>query len=117
MATLFVISFIYIILALALGMLVSTLVDSQMTALLISGMVFMIPVIMLSGMMFPVENMPVILQWISNIVPARWYIPAMRKIMIEGLDFSYVAKELIIQATMATVLIGISVKRFKNRLQ
>lgn len=105
MAALFVISFIYIILALALGMLVSTLVDSQMTALLISGMVF------------PVENMPVILQWISNIVPARWYIPAMRKIMIEGLDFSYVAKELIILATMATVLIGISVKRFKNRLQ
>ena len=111
------ISFIYIILALALGLLVSTLVDSQMAALLISGMVFMIPVIMLSGMVFPVENMPVVLQWISNIVPARWYIPAMRKLMIEGLGAGDVAMEAGVLAAMAASLIIISVKRFKYRLQ
>lgn len=110
-------SLIYIILTLALGLFVSTIVDTQMAALLVSGMVFIIPVIMLSGMMFPVENMPLPLQWISNIVPARWYIPAMRKIMVEGLGFSYIYKELTILTLMAFVLIIISVKRFKIRLQ
>ncbi len=117
MLALLVISFIYILLSLALGLLVSTLVDSQMAALLISGMVFMMPVIMLSGMMFPIENMPVVLQWVSDIVPARWYIPAMRKIMIEGLGFEYVVTELSVLSVLAVALTFISVKRFKNRLQ
>lgn len=117
MVALAAISLVYIILALALGLFVSTVVDSQMAALLISGMVFIIPVIMLSGMIFPVENMPVVLQWISNIVPARWYIPAMRKIMIEGLGFGYVCKELVVLIVMAVALTAISIKRFKIRLQ
>lgn len=117
MTALLAISLVYILLSLALGLFVSTLVQSQMAALLISGMVFMMPVIMLSGMMFPIENMPVVLQWVSNIVPARWYIPAMRKIMIEGLDFSYVMTEMTVLSAMAIALTIISVKRFKNRLQ
>lgn len=117
LVALVVTSLVYIILALALGLFVSTIVDTQMAALLVSGMVFIIPVIMLSGMMFPIENMPLPLQWISNIVPARWYIPAMRKIMVEGLGFSYIYKELIILTLMASALITISVKRFKIRLQ
>lgn len=110
-------SLVYIMLALALGLFVSTIVDTQMAALLVSGMVFIIPVIMLSGMMFPIENMPLPLQWISNIVPARWYIPAMRKIMVEGLGFNYVYPELIVLSLMALALITVSVKRFKIRLQ
>jgi len=117
MAALLVISLVYILMSLALGLLVSTLVDSQMAALLISGMVFLMPVIMLSGMLFPIENMPVVLQWISNIVPARWYIPAVRKLMVEGLDFSYVATELGVLSLMTLVLTVVAVKRFKNRLQ
>lgn len=117
LAALLLISFVYILLALALGLFVSTLVDSQMAALLISGMVFLMPVIMLSGMMFPIENMPVVLQWVSNIVPARWYIPAMRKLMAEGLDFSYVSNELLILSAMTVLLTVVAVKRFKNRLQ
>ncbi len=88
-----------------------------MAALLVSGMVFIIPVIMLSGMMFPVENMPVLLQWISNIVPAKWYIPAMRKIMIESLGFGAVVTELSVLVLMTSALILISVRRFKIRLQ
>lgn len=117
MTALLTVSFVYIILSLALGLLISTIVSTQMAALLISGMVLMMPIIMLSGMMFPVENMPVALQWVSAAVPARWYIPAMRKIMVEGLGFSYVAYELAILSGMTAVLITLSVKRFKNRLQ
>lgn len=117
MTALFVTSLVYIILSLALGLLVSTLVETQMAALLISGMVFMMPVIMLSGMIFPIENMPVPLQWLSCIVPARWYIPVMRKIMVEGLDFSYILTELSVLSAMAVAFTVISIKRFKNRLQ
>ena len=116
MTALLIISLIYIVLSLALGLFVSTVVDSQIAALLISGMVFMIPVIMLSGMMFPIENMPIALQYIANIVPARWYIPAMRKIMIEGLGFDYVITEFCVLSVMAIVLTIVSIKRFKNRL-
>ena len=105
LAALVVTSLVYIILALALGLFVSTIVDTQMAALLVSGMVF------------PIENMPLPLQWISNIVPARWYIPAMRKIMVEGLGFGYIYPELIVLSLMAIALIAVSVKRFKIRLQ
>lgn len=116
MPALIITSLVYILLSLALGMFVSTLVDTQMAALLVSGMVFLMPVIMLSGLLFPIENMPLVLQWLSNIVPARWYIPAMRKIMIEGLGFRYVAVEFTVLFAMFVLLTTVAVKRFKNRL-
>lgn len=116
MTALLIISFTYIVLSLALGLFVSTIVESQMAALLISGMVFLMPVIMLSGMMFPIENMPEALQWISNIVPARWYIPTMRKLMVEGLGFNYVVNEFAVLGLMTVLLTIIAIKRFKNRL-
>ncbi len=116
MAALILTTLVYILLSLALGLFVSTVVDSQMAALLVSGMVFMMPVIMLSGFLFPIENMPLILQWISNIVPARWYIPAMRKIMIEGLGFQYISRELTILTGMFVFLTFVAIKRFKIRL-
>jgi ABC-2 type transport system permease protein len=85
--------------------------------MLISGMGFMIPVMMLSGMIFPIENMPVLLQWLSNIVPARWYISAVKAIMIEGLGITSVLKEVAIMILMIVVLITISLKKFKIRLE
>lgn len=75
-------SLLYLVLSLALGLFISTMANTQVTAMLISGMVLMLPIIMLSGMLFPVENMPGILQALSCIVPARWYIDAVRKLMI-----------------------------------
>ena len=76
-------SLLYILLALALGLFISTIARTQVVAMLISGMVLILPVIMLSGMVFPIENMPGILQGLSCIIPARWYIQAVRKLMIE----------------------------------
>lgn len=109
-------SLLYVFLALSLGLLVSTVVDTQMAAMLISGMGLMMPIMILSGMMFPIESMPKALQWISSIVPARWYIEAVKKIMIQGVEFRFVAKELIILAAMAIGLMIISLKKFKIRL-
>ena len=108
-------SLIYISLALALGLLISSLVDTQLNALIVSSLLFMFPVIMLSGMIFPVQNMPDVLQWISCIVPARWYVDAMRKLMIERLPLSYVATELTILSGMTLGLLALAVTVFKRK--
>lgn len=109
------ISLVYIILALSIGLLVSTLVSTQLTALIVSAVLFMIPVIMLSGMIFPIENMPVVLQWISGIIPARWYVDAMRKLMIQQLDISDVINDLLILASITVIVLGIALKKFNSR--
>lgn len=111
------VSLIYILLSLSLGLLVSNIAQSQLTALLMSAMVMLMPVIMLSGLLFPVESMPRILQWLSYVVPARWYIAAMRKLMIMGVDFRYVMQETLILAGMTIALLTISLVQFKTRLE
>lgn len=107
-------SVIYIVLALGIGLLVSSIVSTQFQALVVSAIMFMIPVIMLSGMIFPISNMPDILQWISCVVPARWYVSAMRKIMIQELPLSYVTTELSVLCAMTAAMLALSVKFFKR---
>lgn len=109
-----VLSLIYIILSLSIGLLVSTIVNTQLTALIVSAVVFMLPVMMLSGMLFPIDNMPDVLQWISCIIPARWYIEAMRKLMIQQLDMGFVIQEIVILLSMTMVLLTLSVKKFSS---
>lgn len=106
------VSLLYVVLSLSIGLLVSTLVDSQIAALIVSAAIFMLPVIMLSGMIFPIENMPQVLQWISALVPARWYTTAMRKLMIQELPFGYILKEFIILTVMTAMLLILSVRKF-----
>lgn len=110
------ISLVFIFLALSLGLLISTLVDTQMAAILASGMGLMMPTMILSGLVFPIESMPVVLQWISAIVPARWYIEAIRKIMIQGVGIEFVMRELGVLAVMTCLLLVLSLKKFKTRL-
>lgn len=109
-------SLLYIVVGLALGLLISTLAATQVSAMLISGMVLMMPVIWFSGMMFPIENMPIPLQYLSTLLPARWYLAGIKKIMIQGLDITYAWRELIVLAAMATGLIVVSIKKFSNKL-
>ena len=110
------ISLVFIFLALSLGLLISTLVDTQMAAILASGMGLMMPTMILSGLVFPIESMPAVLQWISAIVPARWYIEAIRKIMIQGVGIEFVMREFGILAVMTCFLLVLSLKKFKTRL-
>lgn len=107
-----IVSLLYIVLSLSIGLLVSAMVSSQLTALIVSAVAFMLPVIMFSGMIFPVDNMPVVLQWFSCIIPARWYIEAMRKLMIQQLDIEFVLQEIVILLSMTIVLLVLSVKKF-----
>ncbi len=115
--SLVIVSLLYIFVSLALGLLVSTLTSSQQAAMLISGMALMIPVMLLSGMIFPIENMPLPLQWLSNVIPARWYISAVKTIMIKGLGMSAVLKEASVLLFMSVVLVTASLKKFKVRLE
>ena len=111
------VSTLYILLALSLGLLISNVAQTQLVALLLSAMVLLMPVVMLSGMLFPVESMPTILQWISAIVPPRYYIEAMRKLMIMGVGIGEVAHEVAVLAVMTVVLLAIALKKFKQRLE
>ena len=111
------VSTLYILLALSLGLLISNVAQTQLVALLLSAMVLLMPVVMLSGMLFPVESMPTVLQWISAIVPPRYYIQAMRKLMIMGVGIEDVANEVAVLASMTVVLLAIALKKFNVRLK
>ena len=112
-----VVSIIYILLALSLGLLISNVAQTQLVALLLSAMVLLMPVVMLSGMMFPVESMPQILQWIAAVIPPRYYIDAMRKLMIMGVGIGEVMKEVTILVAMTALLLTIALKKFNVRLE
>lgn len=109
------VTILYVILALALGLLISTIASTQVAALLISGVMFMIPVILLSGMIFPVENMPLVLQWISCVIPARWYISAMRVLMIQRPSVDYVLTEVLVLAGMTLLVLALAIKKFNAK--
>lgn len=110
------VSLIYILVALALGLLISTLVSTQLVAMLLS-VLMIIPTIYFSGMIFPVESMPIAVQKVSMIVPARWYIDATRKLMIQGVETHYVIKDAVVLVVELFVLLTVSLKLFKIRLQ
>ena len=111
------VSTLYILLALSLGLLISNIAQTQLVALLLSAMVLLMPVLMLSGMMFPIESMPKILQWISIVIPPRYYIEAMRKLMIMGVGVSEVMKEIAVLAGFTTFFLILALMKFNTRLE
>jgi ABC-2 type transport system permease protein len=110
------ITIIYILCALSLGLLISTVTNSQLAAMLISLVGLMLPVIILSGYTVPIANMPEILQMISNLSPAKWYIMAIKNVMIKGTGVWGIYKESLVIMMMTLIFILISIKRFKIRL-
>ena len=111
------VSTLYILLALSLGLLISSVAQTQLVALLLSAMVLLMPVVMLSGMLFPVESMPQVLQWLAAVVPPRYYIAAMRKLMIMGVGIGEVTREVAVLAVMTVVLLAVALKKFNVRLE
>jgi len=110
------VSLLFILVSLSIGILISTLVSKQEVAILISGMVLMLPTMLLSGMLFPIESMPKVLQWISCCVPAKWYIDSIKVMMIQGLGIRYCLDAVLILCGFLTVITGLSVFKFKDRL-
>ena len=110
-------SVLFIVCALALGILISTLSNSQQTAMMISLFGLMLPVILLSGFIFPISSMPLPLQVISNIIPAKWFIIIIKAIMLKGSSFALIWKETIIIITMTIIYTVISIRKYKIRLE
>ncbi|MFC2115826.1 ABC transporter permease [Bacteroidota bacterium] len=108
---------LFISVALSLGIFISTLVETQQMAMFLSMMILLLPTILLSGFIFPVENMPEILQWISHIVPAKYFIVIVKSIMLKGTGMAFVWKETLVLVFMMLFFIGNSVRRFKIRLE
>ncbi|RPI44789.1 MAG: ABC transporter permease [Bacteroidetes bacterium] len=110
-------SLLYITVALSLGVLISTVARTQQMAMVFSMLGLMLPTILLSGFIFPIDNMPAILQWLSTIMPARWFIVIIKNIMLKGTGFMFVWKETVILARMTAVFILAAVRRFRIRLE
>ena len=108
---------LYITLALSLGVFISSAASTQQTAMIISMVGLMLPTILLSGFIFPIENMPEILQWVSAIMPARWFIVIIKNIMLKGTGIMFVWKETLILLGMTILFILMAVRRFKTRLE
>lgn len=101
---------------LGLGLLVSVISKTQQTAMLLCGMGLTMPTMLLSGIIFPCESMPVALQVLSDVIPAKWFIIIVKKIMIQGVGLQEIAKELTVLSGMAVFLLWVSVKNVKTRL-
>ena len=110
-------SLLFIFTAPSLGLLISSVVDSQQVAMFISLVGLLMPALVFSGFMFPIENMPAPLQIMSNVVPTKWYYNIVSSIMVKGLGFKYVAKQTLILFVMTIVFLGIAIKKFKVRLE
>mgnify|MGYP002621985974 FL=1 len=110
------VSLIYILLALSLGLLISNVAQTQFVALLVSAMVLLLPTVMLSGMLFPIESMPPVLQWVSAVIPPRYYMSAMRKLMIMGVGIDGVLTEVLVLCGMTALLLFVALKKFNKRL-
>lgn len=109
-------SALFIVCCLSLGLLISNVTATQQTAMLVSMMGMMLPTLLLTGFMFPLENLPSFLRWASNIVPSRYYYLIVKAVMLKGLGIGAVWKETLILSGMTLALLGISLKNFNIRL-
>ena len=109
-------SLLFLITAVSLGLMISTFTKTQQEAQMFSLMALMLPTLLLGGFMFPIESMPLPLQFMSNIVPSKWYFLIVKDVMIKGLGFSQVWKESLVLLGMSVLLLTISFKKFKIRL-
>ena len=110
------VSILFILVSLALGLLISAGTETQQTAMFISLIALFLPTVMLSGFMFPVENMPTPLRIVSNVIPATWYYNIVKSIMIKGLGVSAIWKEILVLTSMLIFFLALAIKKFKIRL-
>ena len=109
-------SILFTFMALALGVLISTKADDQQTAMMVSLAGLLLPTVLLSGFIFPVSSMPAVLQWISNLIPARWFLVIVRSIMLKDSGLLFLWKETLILLVMTIGFIALSIRSFKVRL-
>lgn len=112
--TLLFLSLLFIFVSLSMGLFISSITNKQVTALLLSVVVLMVPSLLISGIIYPIESMPALLQVLSSVIPVRWYVEITRKIMIEGVSISYITMEILALLIMAIVFIFIASKKINK---
>lgn len=112
-----VVSLIFILLGLSIGLFISSLVKTQAEASLACGIGLLFATMILSGMMFPIESMPEFFQWVTDIIPAKWYVIIMRRLMIQGTPFIYCIKEFVIICLMTVAVLFAALAKFNDRLE
>ena len=108
---------LFICLALSLGILISTSTNSQQLAMMISMVVLILPTILLSGFIYPIENMPTVIQWLCALMPPKYFIIILKNVMIKGTGLAYIWKETLILIGFTLFFIAVSAKKFKIRLE
>jgi len=110
-----VVTFVFLLGCLGFGVLLSTLSDSQQVAFLLSVLLTLLPVFILSGFVFPFRNMPAIIQAVSYILPGRYYLSALRAIMVKGVGFGAFADQVLALALFAAATSGLSILRLRRQ--
>jgi ABC-2 type transport system permease protein len=110
-------SILFILTALSLGVFISAVANNQQTAMMVSLAGLLLPTVLLSGFIFPISSMPEILQWISHIIPAKWFLEIVRSIMLKGGGISVLWFQTVILVIITLLFMGLSMKRFNVRLQ
>ncbi len=108
---------LFVLLALSLGILFSTMSNTQMEAMFFSFFALLLPTVLLSGFIYPIEDMPVVLQWVTVFMPARWFIVILKSIMLKGAGILFIWKETLILIGMTLLFLGASIKKFTIRLE
>jgi ABC-2 type transport system permease protein len=108
---------LFILTALALGVFISSAANNQQTAMMVSLAGLLLPTVLLSGFIFPVSSMPLLLQWLSHTIPAKWFLIIVRGIMLKGSEFVFIWKETLILTAITVLFMALSMKKFKVRLQ
>jgi len=110
-------SVLYVLVSLAFGILISARTSSQRIAMMGVFLTTLLPNILLSGFIFPLESMPAVLQWLSFVIPGRWFVAIARGIMLKGIGLEYLWRETLYIAGLATVLLVASIRSFHERLE
>jgi len=110
------VTLLFIVQALSLGVFISTVSQTQQVAMLLSMFALLLPTILLSGFIFPIKNMPVVLQWASHLMPPKWFVIIIKNIIIKGNGFQVIWKEVVILIGYTLLFIGLSIKKFNIRL-
>lgn len=105
---------LFLIGAQAQGLLISTIADTQQVAFQIALLSSLLPTMILSGFIFPISSMPVVVQWITRIVPARYFLVALRSIVLKGADLTAFWQDMVALAIFATVALGLASLRLRR---
>lgn len=108
---------LFITLALSLGIMISTISNTQVVAMFISAFALLLPTMLLSGFIFPIENMPVILQLLCRIMPPTYFIEILKNVMLKGGGLAQIWQETLILTGMLALILTVSALRFKTRLE